>query len=345
MLTLLLVLLGAVAVAGPELFDRRGQAVEVDSDATTDATTDATPGATPDATPSAPESPTVDVPTDAAPDAPSPETYIDESALAQMHESAAPEPEEDPPLTFRMTSFNVLGSSHTGPGGEKPEYADGNTRIGWAADLLRGQGIDVAGLQEFEPGQHVAFMNRNGDSWDSYPGLQLGNRGVRNSIIWDPAKWRAIERHTVLIPYFHGKLVPMPYVLLEHQETGRQAWFINIHNPASSRKRGNHQHWRNVATQKQVDLMADLGSGDTPVFLMGDFNERDEAFCKVTASGRATAANGGTGGPPCSVPGRAGIDWIFATPEVTFSGYTRFESDLVRRTSDHPMIIANATLD
>jgi hypothetical protein len=39
------------------------------------------------------------------------------------------------------------------------------------------------------------------------------------------------------------------------------------------------------------------------------------------------------------------VDWIFGTDQVDFLSYYRDESSYVRRTSDHPMIVAQAVLD
>jgi hypothetical protein len=175
-----------------------------------------------------------------------------------------------------------------------------------------------------------------------------GNNPVRNSIAWNVSVFELVEAHTIGIPYFDGKLVPMPYVLLEHRETGRLAWFINIHNPASVR--GPAQHWRDVATSKEIALMNDLqapqsdGQAGVPTFLTGDFNEKSEAFCRVTAGANAQAANGGTASP-CRLPAQTGIDWIFgSTPGVSFSGYVRMDGGLVARATDHPLVFSDVTL-
>lgn len=250
--------------------------------------------------------------------------------------------------SFRIASFNVLGASHTGPGGNKPGYAGGTSRMGWALQLIRGNNISVVGMQEYEKTQHATFTNLTGGGWGVYPGLQVGNKGVRNSIAWNNAVWGLVEAHTIPIPYFHGNLVPMPYVLLKHHETGRLAWFINVHNPASVR--GPAQHWRDVATAKEIALMNDLQAPETrnqlgiPTFLMGDFNEKAEAFCRITAGANAQAANGGVSSP-CQLPANHGIDWIFgSTPGVAFSGYVRMDGGLVNRVSDHPMIFSDVSL-
>jgi len=252
------------------------------------------------------------------------------------------------PAAFRIASFNVLGASHTGQGGNKRGYASGTTRMGWAVQLIRGNNISVVGLQEYEQVQHGTFTNITGGGWGVYPGMQVGNKGVRNSIAWNNGVWELVEAHTIPIPYFHGNLVPMPYVLLKHKETGRLSWFINIHNPASTR--GPAQHWRDVATAKEIALMNDLQAPSSPnqigipTFLTGDFNEKSEAFCRVTAGANAQAANGGTSSP-CRLPSNHGIDWIFgSTPGVAFSGYVRMDGGLVNRVSDHPLVFSDVTL-
>jgi endonuclease/exonuclease/phosphatase family metal-dependent hydrolase len=250
-----------------------------------------------------------------------------------------------PSARFRVSSLNVLGAGHTGPNGNKPSWASGTTRIGWIAQLLRQLDVDVVGLQEYELVQHHAFMRHTGAGYGVYPGPALGRNAIRNSIAWDRATWDVVSTRTIPIPYFRGNRVPMPYVLLEHRETARRVWFINIHNPVSSRKRGDNERWRDVATSLEIGLMRRLrAETGHPVILMGDFNEREEAFCSVTRRAPAIAANGGSAGPPCAPPATIGIDWIFGTDDFTFSGYQKLRGGLLARATDHPMIVADAEL-
>lgn len=249
-----------------------------------------------------------------------------------------------PPATFRISTFNVLGHSHTTPGGNKKGFAPGTTRIGWAADLLRAQDIDVVGLQEFEAPQFNAFVQRTGDLFGGYPGLSMGTNVVRNSIVWRNDRWSLVKGDTIPIPYFRGNRVPMPYVLLQHRETGRQMYVINIHNPTSNPRRGNNARWRALGTQLEIGLVRELRATGVPVVLMGDFNERDKAFCTVTQQGQMNAANGGSAGPPCRTPPNMGIDWIFGTQDIGFADYVRLSQGVIGRVSDHPMIISRATL-
>ena len=257
--------------------------------------------------------------------------------LLGTDEEPAPEP-----AVFRVSSFNVLGHSHTVARGNKPQYAEGPTRMRWAVQLLRGYDIDVVGFQEFEMVQLNAFRRITGGSYGVYPGGTLGRNPVRNSIAWRQDTWRLVSARTIPIPYFRGNRVPMPYVLLEHVSTGQQVFFINVHNPASVKGRGNNEPWRDLGTRLEIGLAKRLHAAtDLPVVLMGDFNERAEVFCKVVGQGGMIAANGGSAAP-CRPPANHGIDWIFGTNDISFSDYVRSRSGLIARTTDHPIIVSTA---
>jgi endonuclease/exonuclease/phosphatase family metal-dependent hydrolase len=248
-----------------------------------------------------------------------------------------------PPTTFRLASLNVLGSSHTSRGGNKPRYASGSSRMHGATQLLSAAGADVVGFQEFEQPQFATFMNLTHGAWSTYPGMSMGRGPVRNSVAWRTDTFDLVDRGTIPVPYFHGQRVPMPWVLLEHHATGRKIFFINIHNPASNARRGNNERWRDLGTAMEIALVNKL-KPTAPVVLMGDFNERSEAFCRVTNGGRMHAANGGAAVGGCRPPAGSGIDWIFGTPDVAFSSYVRNKSSLVRRTTDHPLVTVTVTL-
>ena len=253
--------------------------------------------------------------------------------------------EEIVPTAFRVMSFNVLGHSHTAAGGNKTGYASGPARMGMALQILRSYRIDVVGLQEFEPIQNASFLSRTGGQWDTYPGMQLGKKGVRNSVAWRTDVWELKTARTLPSPYFRGKRVPMPYVQLENRETGQRVWFINIHNPTSNAKRGQNERFRDLGTTLQVNLANRLeaATGD-PVILMGDFNEREEAFCRVTGGGRLSASAGGSVGGACRPPRDLGIDWIFGTRDLSFESHVRTRSGLVSRATDHPVVVADAVV-
>lgn len=247
-----------------------------------------------------------------------------------------------PVLTFRMASFNVLGSSHTGRGGHSPRMASGPQRIGGALAILNGHGISVAGLQEFQPNQRVTFQQQ-APGWAMYPGLSLGRRAGENSVAWRTDTWQLVKPGLVDIPYFNGRIRPMPYVLLRHTQTGVLAYFSTFHNPANIG--GNMQRHRNEATRRQINLFNQLERTGIPQFVTGDMNERDVYFCKVTGATPLIAAAGGSNTGGCAPPRPTQIDWIFGSPNVIFSGFVADRSPLVRRTTDHPVVVATVTVD
>lgn len=245
------------------------------------------------------------------------------------------------PTTFRVSSFNVLGAAHTEAGGTRPEYARGETRMRWAMSVLRSANVSVAGLQEFEQPQHAAFQQA-APGWDVFPGLKRGRSSLANSIVWRSDVWQFVRGETINIPYFHGQPKPMPYLLLRHVGTGREVWFTNFHNPASVR--GPAAHWRREAVARESALADRLAASGAPVIMTGDMNDRAAFFCPMTARSQMHAANGGSTGASCNPPPNMRIDWIMGSAGVSFSGYEVRDDALVDRTSDHPAIIASATI-
>lgn len=243
--------------------------------------------------------------------------------------------------TFRVSSFNVLGAAHTAPGGTRPEFASGQTRMRWAMSVLRSANVSVAGLQEFEQPQHAVFQQA-APGWDVFPGLKRSRSSLANSIVWRSDVWQLVSGHTIDIPYFGGKPKPMPYILLRHVGTGREVWFANFHNPASVR--GPAAQFRREAVSRESALANRLASNGTPVIMTGDMNDRAEFFCPMTARTQMHAANGGSRGAPCNPPANMRIDWILGSAGVDFSGYEVRDGALVDRTSDHPFVVASATV-
>ncbi|SFB49012.1 Metal-dependent hydrolase, endonuclease/exonuclease/phosphatase family [Nocardioides alpinus] len=250
--------------------------------------------------------------------------------------------ERTQPVTFRVATFNVLGDSHTGPGGNKPAfYPDASPRMDMAIATLRNNGVDVVGFQEFESTQHNMFASRAGE-YSLYPGLSLGTKSVRFNIAWRSAVFSLVEAHTLSVPYAGGSRIEMPVVLLESTATGRRAWFANFHNPADTPSLGNNGRWRAEGAALEVAHLTALHAEDGyPVIVTGDFNERSEIFCRFTAGGVFSAAAGGSTGAACAPPPSMQVDWIFGSTGVAFDGYAVTDTG---RASDHAMVQAQATL-
>ena len=93
-----------------------------------------------------------------------------------------------------------------------------------------------------------------------------------------------------------------------------------------------------------MNLIASLHAQGYPVVLTGDFNERDEAFCRVTGGGTVGAANGGSLGAPCLPPGDMDVDWIFGSAAITWSNFVSTKAGLVTQATDHPIVVADGLI-
>ena len=258
------------------------------------------------------------------------------SPTKKPHKKKHKKPEPPPVLDFTLSTFNMLGSSHTSRSGKRPGMASGRVRAGRAAILLARHGTDVAGFQELQ-GDQLAAMQRH-TSMDFYPGFALRRRDSENSIGWRRDTFVAVERHTVTIPYFNGHGRAMPYVRLKNLDTGLEAWFANFHNPADTRQYHHQQRWRSRATSIEVDLANRLMKTGLPVFITGDMNERDSYFCRMTSGAPMVAARGGSHNGGCQPGNPRAVDWIFGSQGVSFSDYAEDRSHLVDITTDHPVV-------
>lgn len=251
----------------------------------------------------------------------------------------APQPPvvKNPPVQspFTLASFNALGYGHTAPGGNRKGWADGYTRTRWAIRALNLHHVDVVGLQEFQPEQHAEFTKNTA-------GTFAVHRVGANAVAWRTSAFAFVSAATVTIPYFGGVPTPQPVVRLRSTVSGQEVVVISVHNPADAR--GPAQRLRNIATANEVAYIDALRAitPRVPIFMTGDMNDREEFFCPFTASGVMRAAAGGSHtSAGCTYPStRAhGVDWIFGSKGVTFSGYTVDRSRLVSRTSDHPLVV------
>ncbi|MDX6372939.1 MAG: hypothetical protein QOD98_1927 [Nocardioidaceae bacterium] len=244
--------------------------------------------------------------------------------------------------TFRVGTFNVLGSSHTAKiGGNKRGYASGPTRMGMAYSLISQADLDVIGFQEFEDAQYARFRSLAGSRWDLYPGPTLDRGSIRDSIAWRTDVWELVEANSISIPYFQGDPIRRPVIKLKNRESGREVWFFNTHNPATTPNHGNNAHWRGVAVGIEVRLANELGADGTPVVFTGDYNDRAEVFCPIVGGTTLEAANGGGYSSGCVTPDRMDVDWIFGSG-MQFTDYVSASQGIVGRVSDHPFVYAQA---
>jgi endonuclease/exonuclease/phosphatase family metal-dependent hydrolase len=259
-------------------------------------------------------------------------------ALAKAAEKAA----AVQPYTFKISSFNVLGTQHTAPGGDAQDYAPGRIRADWAADLVAAYGASVVGMQEVQIDQLDAISRATGGRFAFYPGSELGAKGVPQSLMWDTTVWTLTYKTSITIPFVDTQR-PQPIVRLQNIATGREIYVMNVHN---SPKDAHGREWeRDRAMAIEVAAIKELRKDNLPVFVTGDFNEHAEAFCKITGGTDLEAANGGSNaGGSCRPPNPMRVDWMFGSPDAAFSGFLMDTGAQVRRITDHAVLSATVTV-
>ena len=79
------------------------------------------------------------------------------------------------------------------------------------------------------------------------------------------------------------------------------------------------------------------------MFLTGDFNDRQKAFCPLTEDKLSISPNS-IPSMTCAYPKQTSIDWIFAAGQARFSSFVRDTYPQRARISDHPIVQARAHL-
>lgn len=260
--------------------------------------------------------------------------------------SAALSAQRREPAHYRVATFNVLGWNHTINGARG--FAGAMKRMVWTRTLLNRHHVDVAGFQELQVPQVRKMREITGNRWGLYPGLRMEPRDSENSVGWRRSKFRFVAGTTVNIPYFDGHRRAMPIVLLRHRASGMLTYFSNFHNPGETSRYRNQGRWRVRATNIEIALHNQLYLRGIPRVMTGDMNERHTYFCQVTRNGTPlkAARPGSTRVNGVCHPGRPPfVDWIFGSKRMQFRNYFEAFGPLTRKTSDHPMIMADVTVE
>ena len=243
---------------------------------------------------------------------------------------------------FNVATFNVLGASHTAVGGNKASWPNYDVRLPRQIAMLNAAKVDVAGLQEFQRKQRTLFLKLAGTDWGVYP--EDATADPENSIVYRRSAFTLLEGATFDVPYFNGQIRKMPYVLLQDNQTGRTAYVVNVHNPASTARFPNQGKWRRKAEAIERQLVIDLRANGRPVFLTGDFNERQKAFCAMT-TGKLMISPDSIPSMECAYPAKYyWVDWIFAAGQSRFTTLSVDTSTRPKRISDHPLVVARTHL-
>ncbi len=254
------------------------------------------------------------------------------------------------PGTFVAATFNVLGASHTAGADPRPS---GRARMRWTVQLLQDNGVDVVGLQELEKGQKRALVRLAGETYQVYsPG-----KDPRDSIAFRRSRFELVGKDLrVRIPY-REHVRTMPVAVLRDRLTDQRTIVMSVHNVAGQGRKW--QHRRAVSIRRELAGIARLREQTgLPVLFVGDFNDRRESFyCRMLGKGLGSASTwwsaplaevtdpetGVLTPAPCALPRRAGIDWVWGTPDLGFTGYVKQDGGLVDLATDHPLVLARVT--
>lgn len=234
---------------------------------------------------------------------------------------------------FGVAMINILGSQHTAGG--RGGYAPGTSRAFTATQMLLARGSSIIGFSEIQNDQLAVFRN-NAPGYDVYPGTELGNAGVPASLAWNTAVWRRVETRAVYIP-FSGQIRPQPVVKLANVVSGVEIWVMNVHNSPQGMEAE-----RDRAEALEIATINELTADGTPMITMGDFNEKQEILCRMTAS---TVLESTIGGGSCyPPPQQMRVDWIFASPSFTFGPYEVTRAAPVPYITDHAVLFSRLSL-
>jgi hypothetical protein len=250
-------------------------------------------------------------------------------------------------VSFNVSSFNVLGASHTV---NSKRWASGAVRIVRVNQLLQRHAIDVAGFQEMQASQLTKLKSITAGSWDFYPGLgRPGYKAIdsENSVGWRTDRFELVQGTYVTIPYFNGGPRKMPVVLLRDKASGMMVYVTNYHNPADTAKYHNQGKWRAQATTIEIALQKQLVGRGIPRLVTGDMNERAPFFCRFASEAPVVAARPNTyvKNGVCHADKPRAVDWILGSMRMSYTNYNEDRTHLVDITTDHPVISTTVTVN
>jgi endonuclease/exonuclease/phosphatase family metal-dependent hydrolase len=241
-----------------------------------------------------------------------------------------------------VSTFNVLGSQHTRPGGGAGNYAPGRIRTEWSKNLLTELNSGIVAFQELQVDQYDDLKRAVGDTHAFFPASTRFTKRVWQSVMWERSQWTLVDSRIVTVPVI-GRTRPNPMLRLRNKVTGRDVWVLNVHN--SSKKTPERQRERNRAVRIEVDHILAERRQRVPVIFLGDMNERQTVFCKVTAWTDLESVTGGSNRKGrCRPPKAMRLDWMFASPELPVRE-ARFVRDArVARITDHAVLTSRLGL-
>ena len=275
----------------------------------------------------------------------------DRAQLGNGTLTSSPSPVEVEPLPpadpagatdFRIATVNALGNGHTRPYAGDDSFGPATTRMGWMADQLDASAIDIMGLQEPNSDQMFHFLKAARGTWDVFPRPESGDDASEAALAWRTSVWELVDAQAMM-NQFISKELPRPVVKLRHKVTGKEIYVINVHNAP-----WDYVYKRNKATNVQIAKINELRATGTPVFYVGDMNEKREILCKVLSKTDLVSPFGGAYDPASgrctNPPSRMRVDWIFGSPEASYSNFEYTRPPLLSLVTDHNMALVDVRL-
>jgi hypothetical protein len=198
----------------------------------------------------------------------------------------------------------------------------------------------VLGTQETEFDQ-LDVMQAELPGYTFFPGDSSDQTSVRTNLAWDNTRFTMVSSGYITVSFVGLRRID-PYVQLQDKATGRKFWLFNLHNSPNRGSAGTFEGERRAQLTAEVNKVNQLVKS-APVFLIGDFNDHNYTYCRITGSTPLRAAQGG-GVNPCQLPSWHRIDWIFGAGVTSWAGASQDRGPLVARATDHHVLSATATL-
>jgi hypothetical protein len=240
------------------------------------------------------------------------------------------------PFDVRIGTFNVLGSQHTAPGGERRNYPPASVRSPAQAAFINEHGLEIVGMQELQEDQLNSITSRTGLT--AYPGYAWGPKETDNSILYDADRFEMVSGDTFTIP-FMGRPRPQPILRLRVRATGREFYVVNTHPSAGHY--GKYASERFHGQDVLVGILNGLKATGLPILVTGDMNDRAAFYDRVVCRGGLVSASGGSG---CASrpPQMWAVDWVVGSPAVSFTDYVSDSGPGDRKLTDHYVIHTTA---
>lgn len=258
---------------------------------------------------------------------------------------------------FNIASYNLLGASHTEPGGDTTQGHDRyGPRLDKAISIMKQNNFDIVGLQELESPQRKKLLNDAGDTYDIYPSTDIAtNNFSENAIIWIKSKFSLVESGKTTIPYNATLNRDVPWVKLKDRTSGQEFYVFNTHDPVGE---NNKQYRPQDAKIHLADMEAKIKTG-LPVFMTGDFNSAYEVrpqfdlkdrslltYCILTSTGDINDSIDAKNGKDGTCPSKSGgaIDHVYVSKDVNVGAWEHIVNSDTNAASDHDPVVTAVSI-